>query len=81
MPEACCEYIYSARAELSPVCLILTLVTFGSIVVSLPLLGSRFLFGIRKPVKCFPKLCLFITWSNIALPDILGANTKSAGCS
>jgi len=81
MLEVCHEYVYSARAKLSPTCLILTLATSGPIVVSLPLLGGRSLFGIRKPVKCLPKLCLFTTWSDIALLDFVGVSVKSAGCS
>ena len=61
MPEACCECVHNAKAKLSPAYLIPILVTFGPIVVSLPLLSSRSLFGIKKPVECLPKPCLFIT--------------------
>jgi len=81
MLEACREYIYSARAKLSPAYLIPTLVTSSPTVVSLLLLSGRSLFGTRKLVKCLPKLCLFTTWSNIALPNILDVSVKSVGCS
>ena len=53
--------ICSIRAKLSPACLILTLVIFGPTVVSFPLLSSRSLFRIRKPVKCLSKPYLFAT--------------------
>ena len=76
MLEACRKYIYSIRAKLSPAYLILILVTSSPIVVSLPLLSGRSLFGTRKLVKYLPKLCLFTTQSNIALPDILDASVK-----
>ena len=81
MLEACLKYIYSIKAKLSPAYLILTLVTFAFIIASLPLLSGRSLFGIRKPVKYLPKLCLFTTWSNIALPDFIGVSTKLASYS
>jgi hypothetical protein len=61
MLEAYYKYILSARAKLSPTYLILILVTSSPIVVSLLLLNSRSLFGIRKPVKCLLKLYLFTT--------------------
>jgi len=81
MSEVCCEYIRSARAKLSPACLILILATSGPTVVSLLLLSNRSLFGIRKPVKYLPKPCLFTTWSNIALPDFIDISVKLASCS
>jgi hypothetical protein len=81
MLEACYKYILSARAKLSPTYLILILVTSSPIVVSLLLLSSRSLFRIRKLVKCLPKLYLFTTWSNITLPNFIGASAKSASYS
>jgi hypothetical protein len=61
MLEVCYEYIYSIRDKLSPTCLTLILVASSSIVISLLLLSGRSLFGIRKLVKCLPKLYLFTT--------------------
>ena len=61
MLEVCREYVRSARAKLSPACLIPTFITSSPIVVNLLLLSSRSLFGIRKLVKCLPKLYLFTT--------------------
>ena len=81
MLEVYYECVFSIRAELFPAYLILILVTLGPIIVSLPLFSGRSLFRIRKPVKCLSKPCLFTTWSNIALPNFLGASVKLAGCS
>jgi hypothetical protein len=61
MLEACRKYVRSARAKLSPTCLILILVTSSPIVVSLLLLSGRSLFRTRKLVKYLPKLYLFTT--------------------
>ena len=61
MLEVCRKYTLSAKAKLSPTCLILILVTSSPTVVSLLLLSGRSLFGIRKLVKCLPKLYLFTT--------------------
>ena len=58
--EACHKYICSVRAELFPVYIIPILVASGPIVVNLLFLNNRSLFKIRKPVKCLPKLYLFI---------------------
>ena len=76
MSEVYYKCIYSIRAKLSPVYLILILVTFSFIVVSLPLFSSRSLFGIKKPVKYLFKPYLFTTQSDIALPDFVGMSTK-----
>ena len=81
MLEAYRKYVLSARAKLSPTYLILTLVTSSPTVVSLLLLNGRSLFRTRKPVKCLPKLCLFTTWSNITLPNFIGASAKLASYS
>ena len=77
----CCKYVCSIRAKFSLTCLILTVVTFSPMVVSLLLFSGRSLFGMRKPVKCLPKLYLFITWYDIALPDFVGASAKLANYS
>ena len=76
--KACHKYIYSIRAELSPAYTIPISVAFSLIVISLPFLGGRSLFKTRKLVKCLPKLYLFTTWSNIALPDFIGMSVKLA---
>jgi hypothetical protein len=61
MSEVYYKYIRSIRAKLSPIYLILILVTSSPTVVSLLLLSNRFLFRIRKLVKYLPKLYLFTT--------------------
>ena len=74
--EVYCKCVCSIRAKLSPACLILILAMSGPTVVSLPLFGGRSLFEMRKSVKCLLKPCLFITWSDIAFPDFVGASIK-----
>ena len=81
MLEVYCKCVCSARAKLSPTCLIPTLVTSSPTVISLPFLSSRSLFGIRKLVKCLLKLCLFTTWSNITFFNFIGASAKLTSCS
>jgi hypothetical protein len=61
MLEVYYKYVRSARAKLSPACLIPILVTSSPTVVSLLFLSGRSLFRIRKPVKYLPKPCLFTT--------------------
>ena len=77
----CYKYIYSTKAELSPAYLILIVATFSPTVVSFLLFSGRSLFKIKKLVKYLPKLYLFTTWFNIALPNFIGVSTKSASCS
>ena len=81
MLEVYYECVCSVRAKLSPTCLILILVTSSPTVVSFLFFGGRSSFGIKKLVKCLPKLCLFTTWSNIGLPNFVGISIKLIGCS
>jgi len=81
MLEAYHEYIYSIRAKLFPAYLIPILVTSSPTIINLLLLSGRSLFRTRKLVKCLPKLYLFTTWSNITLPNFIGASVKLASYS
>jgi len=55
------KYIRNARAELSPLYIILILIAFNPIVVSLPLFNNKSLFKTKKLVKCLFKPYLFTT--------------------